>query len=152
MREIHLNISGKRAIAFMGEEIAMATIRDTSRETKSRWEAVRIYEVDPEWAERQKEKTAKETAPYRVGIAKCTIWEGERDDYKVCRAWAKPEILGIVRMHVPKLDQEIADQLGISNAPIRRLEHEHRKLLPEQSVDATKTQSATELGRRYFFD
>ena len=134
MREIHLNISGKRAVAFMGEEIAMATTRDTSKETKSRWEAVRIYEVDPEWAERQKEKTAKETAPYRVGIAKCTIWEGERDNYKVFHAWAESKILGILRMHVPKLGQEIADQLGIGNAPVRRLEHEYRKLRPEQSV------------------
>ena len=123
MREIHLNISGKRAVAFMAEEIAMATTRDTSKETKSRWEAVRIYEVDPEWAERQKEKTAKETAPYRVGIAKCTIWEGERDRYRVFYAKNRIQILGIVRSHLPAFEREIEDQLKLNTAPTRRLDY-----------------------------
>jgi hypothetical protein len=107
--EIKLNRTGERAIAFMGEEIAIASTRDTSEETKTRWYTARVFETD---------------RGYKVGIAYVTIWEGERDNYMVLKAKTKQQVLGIVRMHIPALDQKIADQLGIENAPIRTLEYE----------------------------
>lgn len=105
--EIKLNRTGERAIAFMGEEIAIASTRDTSEETKTRWYTVRVFATDH---------------GYNVGIAFVTIWEGERDNYKVLKAKTKQQVLGVVRMHIPALDQQIADQLGIINAPIRDYE------------------------------
>jgi hypothetical protein len=119
-----LNISGKRSTAFIGEEIAIATNRDSNEETKFEWDAVRVFRVDPEWAKRQQLKTGKKIDPYRVGVAKCTIWEGERDRYRVFYCRTLPQVLGIVRMHLPIFDQEIAEKLKLNNAPIRTLEHE----------------------------
>jgi hypothetical protein len=107
--EIKLNRTGERAIAFMGEEIAIASTRDTSEETKTRWHTVRVFETDH---------------GYNVGLAFVTLWEGERDNYQVLKAKTKQQVLGIVRMHIPALDQAIADKLGIRNGPIGRLEHE----------------------------
>lgn len=107
--EIKLNRTGERAIAFMGEEIAVASTRDTSEETKTRWHTVRVFQTDN---------------GFKVGVAYVTIWEGERDNYLVLKAKTKPQVLGIVRMHVPALDQKIADELGIRNEPIRTLAYE----------------------------
>jgi hypothetical protein len=107
--EIKLNRTGERAIAFMGEEIAIASTRDTSEETKTRWNTVRVFSTDN---------------GYNVGLAFVTLWEGERDHYQVLKAKSKQQVLGIVHMHAPALDQKIADKLGIKNRPIGELEYE----------------------------
>lgn len=119
-----LNVSGKRSVGFVGEEIATATDRDTNEETRFEWDTVRVFKVDPEWARRQEAKTGRKIDPYYVGVAKCTIWIGDKDRYRVLSARTLPQILGMVRMHVPKFDREIAEKLKLNNAPLRTLEHE----------------------------
>jgi hypothetical protein len=120
-----LNISGKRSTAFMGKEIAAATNRGSSEETEFDWDTVRVFRVDPEWARQQQAKTGKVIDPYRVGIAKCTIWEGERDRYRVFYARTLQQVNGIVRTNLPQFEREISDKLRLNTVtPPRQLQHE----------------------------
>jgi hypothetical protein len=120
-----LNISGKRSTGFIGEEIAMASNRDTSEETKFEWDAVRVFKIDPEWAARQEAKNGKKLDPYRLGSARCTIMEGDRDRYRVFYAKTLMQVVGIVRSHLPVFYRDIEEQLRFHNAP-RTLEYASR--------------------------
>jgi hypothetical protein len=122
--ECELNVSGRRPIAFMGEEIAMESNRETSEKTRFDWDAVRVFKLDPVWAAQQEKKTGKRLDPYRVGIARCTKWEGERDRYRVFYARTVPQICGIVRSHLPIFLRSIEEQLRITNSTVGALEHE----------------------------
>jgi len=114
-----LNISGRQSIAFMGEEIASASNRDTSEETKYEWDAVRVFKIDPEWADRQERKTGNKIDPYIVGFAKATLWVGEHNRFRVFYARTLPQVLGIVRSHLPAFHREIEEQLRLNNAPTK---------------------------------
>lgn len=130
-----LNISGKRAISFIGEEIAYVSNRETSEETRRLWDDVRIYRLDPEWAEEQYQKNkqkygdrARRLEPYRLGIAKCTSWEGSRDNYRVFYCRSIEQVLDIVRAQVPHLHREVGEELRLGTTPSRgALEHESRR-------------------------
>jgi hypothetical protein len=127
-----LNISGRRSTGFYGEEIAGESNRETSEDTRFEWDAVRIFEVDPVWAREQEEKEFKRTGrrikidPYRVGIARCTIMEGDRDKYRVFYCKTIEQVLRVVQSHLPIFHREIEEQLRFYNAPTGGLGHESR--------------------------
>jgi hypothetical protein len=133
-----LNISGRRSISFMGEELAYVSNRETSEETKRLWDDVRIYRLDPDWAEEQYQKNrkrfgnkAKRLEPYRLGLAKCTRWEGSWDTYRVFYCRTLEQVRNIVRAQVPHLHRETEDQLRLSTAPPQEaLEHDARTRNP----------------------
>lgn len=129
-----LNISGKRAVSFWAEELAYVSNRETSEETKRRWDDVRAYKVDPEWAEEQYQKArarfgnrARKLEPFRLGIARCTTWDGERDSYRVFYLNTIEQMLDVLRSQVPHLYREVEEELRLSTAPPRKLEHETRR-------------------------
>lgn len=119
-----LNISGKRAIAFMGKLLAMASDRDTSEQTTTEWDSVLVYEVDPKWAAQQEKKNGKRIDPYTIGFAKCTKWIGDRDRYKVFYARTVQQVFGVVRSQMPKFLREIEEKLRLNEAPTGTLEYE----------------------------
>lgn len=123
MERHSLNVSGKRSVGFYGEEIAWATNRDTNEDTRFEWDDVRVFKIDPAWKARQEEKLGKKLAPYTVGVARCTIMKGDRDRYKVFDAWKLPQVIGIVRSHLPEFEIEITEKLKL-NTPLGTLEHE----------------------------
>lgn len=77
--EVKLNVSGDRAIAFMGEELINETTKDSSKAT--RWHRLQVYITD-----RIDKVTKKVLVPdgiYMIGIGYITCWVGERDKYWV---------------------------------------------------------------------
>ena len=121
-----LNISGRRSIGFYGEEIAGGSNRETDENTRWEWDAVRIFKIDPDWAKHQEEKTGKKLDPYRVGIARCTKMEGDRDKYRVFYCKTLDQILQIVKSHLPIFNREIEEQIRYYNVPTGGLGDESR--------------------------
>jgi hypothetical protein len=119
-----LNISGRRSIGFYGELIATENNRETSEDTQFEWDRVKIFKIDPEWARQQAEKTGKVLDPYRVGIARCTKMEGDRDQYRVFYCKTIEQILGVMQSHLPVFHHKIEEQLRFYNTPTGGLEHE----------------------------
>lgn len=125
--EQELNISGKRSVAFMGREIAFVSSRETSEDTYYEWDALKIYEIDPEWALQQEKNSGRKIDPYTVGIARCTKWMGSRDRYRVFHARTLKDVLGIVHSRLPVFDREVQEQLKLNNEPLRNLGNEPRR-------------------------
>ena len=80
--EVKLNVSGDRAIAFMGEELINDTTKDTNKATGTRWHRLQVYitdVIDP--------VTRKVITPdglYMIGVGFITCWKKtERDKYWV---------------------------------------------------------------------
>jgi len=121
-----LNISGKQSIAFMGEEIAMASNRDTGGSTDVEWNAVRIFKIDPEWADQQERKNGKRILPYTLGFQKGELWLGGSNLFRVAHANNISQVLDIVMSRLPIFHREIEEQLRLNNSPTGVLEHESR--------------------------
>jgi hypothetical protein len=107
-----LNISGKQSVAFMGAEIAMASNRDTNEKTEVEWDAVRVYRIDPDWAAQQEKKNGKKILPFTLGFQKGTLWLGDRNRFKVFYANNIPQVLDIVRSHLPEFHRGIRSNSG----------------------------------------
>lgn len=126
MMQMHdLNISGKRAISFKGEQIAHATNRETTEKTIREWDDVKVYRLDPVWIEEQYQKSlsqygdrAKRLEPYALGVAKCTTILGDRDFYRVRYPRTLKEALDMVRSLVPQLHREVEEELRLTNSPL----------------------------------
>lgn len=123
MQKHILNISGRQSIAFMGEELAMASNRDTSEKTTTEWDTVRIFKVDPVWAKNQQAKTGKVIDPFKVGWEHRSIWEGDHNRYRVLHTKTLEQAVGVVRSHIPQFEREISDKLRLNN-PLGALRHE----------------------------
>lgn len=121
-----MNISGRQSIAFIGEEIAMASNRNTSKDTETEWDTVRVFRIDPEWARNQQAKTGKVIDPFKVGWEHRTIWEGDPNRYRVFHVRTIEQAAGIVRSWIPHLEREICEGLRLNNPP-QLLEHETRR-------------------------
>jgi hypothetical protein len=128
-----LNISGRRSISFMGEELAIVNNRETSEKTKRLWDEVRVYRLDPEWAEEQYQNNrkrygnrARRLEPYRLGIAECTKWEGRRDYFRVFYCRSLEQVTDIVRSKVPHLSREVEEELRLSSHPQEVLDESRR--------------------------
>lgn len=122
--EQHLNISGKRSVSFMGEEIVFVSNRETSDATWNEWDAVKVYRIDPDWASDQEKKNGKPIDPYTVGIARCTKWKGSRDRYKVIDAKTIEQVLEIVMRQVPIFHREVEEQLKVNKTPLEARDYE----------------------------
>jgi len=93
--EIILTRSEGRPVAFYGDLIFDVTTRgDDPRKKKSRWHRARGYRTDNGW---------------KLGLARITCWENERDHYWVLDADNPDELFVIISQHVT--DQEEADEL-----------------------------------------
>jgi hypothetical protein len=122
-----LNISGKRSVTFMAEEIAFASNRETSEETMDDWDAVKVYKIDPDWAAQQEKETGSKIDPYTVGVARCSKWLGKRDRYRVFYCQTIGQILGIVKSHATIFLREIEEELRLNGyTPTGELGHESR--------------------------
>jgi len=94
-QEILLNRSDDRPVAFMGELLIDVTTRgDDPRNKKSRWHRLRIYETEDGW---------------KLGLARITCWENERDHYWVLDTEDSNDITVAIYQHVT--DREEADEL-----------------------------------------
>jgi hypothetical protein len=114
MEEHSLNISGKQSLTFMGEELAMVSSRNTSKDTRYEWDTVRVFRVDPVWARNQQAKTGKVISPFKVGWEHRSTWEGDPNRYRVFHPRTLEQAVGIVRSWVPQFEREISYKLRIN--------------------------------------
>jgi hypothetical protein len=120
----HLNISGRRSITFMARKLASVSNRDTSEETRDAWDQVYVYEIDPDWANKQERENGTTILPYTVGIARCTKWKGGRSRFKVIDANSIEQVLDVVRTRIPVFLREVEEQIKLDNTPQEPLEYE----------------------------
>src|SRR5438309_2011124 len=93
MREIKLNRSNNRALAFHGMEVAYAS---TKQQRSTRWMNVRVFKTD--------------RGEYVVGIANLTCWDGERDQLSAEKVRSTKDVITLIQQLAPDLAHVIAIQ------------------------------------------
>jgi len=124
MERHSLNISGRQPLTFMGEEIATASDRGTSKKTIDEWDTIRVFRVDPIWARNQQAKTGKIISAFKVGWEHRSTWEGDHNRYRVFHPNTLEQAVGIVGSWVPQFEREISYKLRINNQAPGTLQHE----------------------------
>jgi EXLDI family protein len=96
MNEIKLNRTKKRAVVFMGVEIASCSTKDVG---STRWTKARVYRTN--------------SGNIVVGSARLTLWEGEEDHYDAEVFENVEAAVAYTERKIPEIAAEIARQLGV---------------------------------------
>jgi hypothetical protein len=96
MNAVKLSRSGKRPLAFNGEQIATATTKDHN---STRWTNIEVYETDQ--------------GMWIVGIANITCWQGERDSFSAEVFRDLDKAMSHIEETVPSLAPELAEDLNV---------------------------------------